>query len=68
MATKTLKKIKSTPAEKDRKRAFEEMCPLILSYEKVSEKTIYQKIFFDKKRAAWRYIGRAHDYSWSVKQ
>ena len=61
---KKIVKIKEKPKSKQRKRASEEMYPLINSYEKVSIKTVYSKIWFDKTRGTWRYIGRAHDYSW----
>jgi hypothetical protein len=61
---KTVKKIAQKPKSKQRKIASVEMYPLIHSYEKVSEKTVYSKIYFDKNRNTWRYIGKAHDYSW----
>jgi hypothetical protein len=63
MTKKTLK-VAEKPKCKQRKLASQELYPLIHEKENVSERTVYSKIFYDKRNDTWRYIGRAYDYTW----
>ena len=61
--TKTKNKIKR-PYHKNRKAAANELFDIAKTYEKVAYSTIYKNCFFSKKFNCWKYIGRAHDYSY----
>ena len=55
---KTIKKVTIT-----RKKAAEELHEVASCYEKVAYSTVYKKCFYSKQYGCWRYIGKAHDYS-----
>ncbi len=57
-----MKKI-SRPYEKNRKAAAQALFDLAKTYERVTLKGVYSKCYFDKRLGCWRYIGKAHDYS-----
>ena len=59
---KTKNKIKR-PYDKNRQAAANELFKFVKTYEKVSYSTIYKKCYFSKSFNCWRYIGKAHDYS-----
>lgn len=47
-----------------RKQAAEELYAVIAIYEKVKFSTVYRHCFYYAKTNVWRYIGRAHDYTY----
>lgn len=51
------------PYEKNRKAAAKALFDIAKSYEKVTLETVYRKCYFSKSYGCWRYIGKAHDYS-----
>ena len=51
------------PYDKNRKAAANALFDLAKEYEKVSYSTVYKKCFFSKRFNCWRFIGKAHDYS-----
>jgi len=63
MAKKTTKTSIERPYEKNRKAAAQALYQLAKTYEKVSYPTVYSKCYFSKKFGCWKYIGKAHDYS-----
>ena len=63
MKTKKTKNKIERPYEKNRKAAANELYNIATTYEKVAYSTIYKKCFFSKSLNCWRYIGKAHDYS-----
>lgn len=54
----------SRPYEKNRKAATTALYSIAKCYEKVTYEQVYRKCFYDKKRENWRFIGKAHDYSY----
>lgn len=61
---KTGRARKELPYEKNRKRAAKELYQTTKAYEKVSEDTIYRHCFYGVRHGSWRYLGRAHAYTW----
>lgn len=55
---------KKRPYQKNRKAAAAALYDLAKIYEKVSLKTVYNNCFFSKKYGCWKYIGKAHDYTY----
>lgn len=55
----------SRPYEKDRKAAARALYELAKTYEKVSYQTVYRRCYFDYRyHGAWRFIGKAHAYTY----
>lgn len=52
------------PYKKNRKAAAKALYDLIKTYEKISYNTVYRNCFFSNRDGCWKYIGRAHDYSY----
>lgn len=46
-----------------RKIAAQALYALAQCYEKVALSTVYKKCFFSNNYGCWRYIGKAHNYS-----
>lgn len=61
MATK--KSRVERPYEKNRKAAAKALYDLAKAYENVTLKAVYAKCYYSKRLGCWRYIGKAHDYS-----
>lgn len=65
MATKkTTKTTIERPYEKNRKAAAKALYELAKVYEKVSYDTVYRNCHYSNRLGCWRYIGKAHDYSY----
>lgn len=47
-----------------RANAAKELYNIASGYENVTYNQIYRSCFYDPKIEAWRYIGKAHDYSY----
>lgn len=47
-----------------RKAAATELYNLAKAYEKVTYETIYRKCYYSSRQSCWKYIGKAHDYSY----
>lgn len=60
----TAKKKIERPYSKNRKAAAHALYELAKCYEPVKESVVYQKCYFSKTYQCWRYIGKAHDYSY----
>lgn len=57
--------VKSRPYEKNRKAAAQALYELAKCYEKVTYTTVYRQCYFDyRNHGAWRFIGKAHDYTY----
>lgn len=54
----------SRPYEKNRKAAANALYNLAKIYERVTLKQVYSKCHYSKSLGCWRYIGKAHDYSY----
>lgn len=52
------------PYQKNRKAAAKALHDLAKTYEKVTLETVYRKCYYSPKYGCWRYIGKAHDYSY----
>ena len=63
METKKTKKNIEKPYDKNRKAAANELFKIAKTYEKVAYSTIYKNCYFSKSFNCWRYIGKAHNYS-----
>lgn len=63
-ATKSANTKKALPYEKNRKAAATELYNLAKAYEKVTYETIYRKCYYSSRQSCWKYIGKAHDYSY----
>ena len=61
---KTTNTKKALPYEKNRKAAATELYNLAKAYEKVTYETIYRKCYYSSRQSCWKYIGKAHDYSY----
>ncbi len=59
----TTKNKKEKQVKVTRKLAAEELHSLASCYEKVAYSTVYKNCFYSKQYECWRYIGRAHNYS-----
>lgn len=62
--TKSANTKKALPYEKNRKAAATELYNLAKAYEKVTYETIYRKCYYSSRQSCWKYIGKAHDYSY----
>lgn len=62
MATKKKTPIER-PYKKNRKAAAKALHELAKAYEKVSYDTVYRKCYYSPKYDCWKFIGKAHDYS-----
>ncbi len=52
------------PYRKNRKAAAKALHSIASAYESVSYNTVYSKCYFSTRYGCWRYIGKAHDYSY----
>ena len=64
LTTKSTNTKKALPYEKNRKAAATELYNLAKAYEKVTYETIYRKCYYSSRQSCWKYIGKAHDYSY----
>lgn len=54
----------SRPYEKNRKAAAAALYQMAKGYEKVTYEQIYKKCYYAKSCECWKFIGKAHDYSY----
>ena len=52
------------PYDKNRKAAAIALFDIAKRYEKISYSTVYKNCFFSKRFNCWKYIGKAHNYSY----
>lgn len=63
MAT-TKKTVKERPYNKNRKAAAHALYEIAKCYERVKESTVYNNCYFSLNSKCWKFIGKAHDYSY----
>ncbi len=51
------------PYEKNRQAAANALYNIAKQYESVTLKTVYSKCYYSARYGCWKYIGKAHDYS-----